>query len=463
MAAAGRAGQHRGDFVPVKLRTAALAGILALAPVAAAAQSLPSPFISDQATLFRSDVAGVRPAPDAGEEGTRLGSLKLTASLGATAAYDSNILNLPNLADVPALAPLVAGTGLDLPLDDAVFQLDPKVSLSSDWGRHALQLSANGRIDRYANNGFNDYETWAVTARGRLDIGASTELHADAAVGRDVEARGLSGLFFLFGDPISFREDRVGLGLRTERGALRASLSGGWLQRRYDDFQLLGAAPIALDYRDIEIWSVAPQLGLRVSPGLDVFVRGNIGFTRSLRSAAQLAAVGASNRDADGYAIEAGVRGEITALVVVEIAAGWQKRDFAGQSFADYDGITYDATLDWYPTPLISLRLRSRQDFENSGIAVVPGIRLRDTSAQLYYEATRALLVSAGVAWQNRDYRGAAITTDTWEISARAEYRLNRHLSGALFVRYRDRTSNDRTILPAFSGTIVGVALETRL
>ncbi len=430
-------------------RNLLVAAALVLAPVAAAAQSLPSPFISDQAVLFRSDVAGVRAAPDAGQEGTRLGSFRLDASLGATAAYDSNILNLPEIG-VPAL-------------DDVVVQIDPRARLASDWGRHALQLTARGRIERYVDNDFSNYETWAVGARGRLDIGSTTELHADAAVAREVEARGVSGLQFLFGDPISFREDRIGAGITTQRGDLRASLSGGWLQRRYDDFRRLGGPTLSLDFREIEIWSVTPQLGYRVRPGLDLFVRGTAGFTRSLQSPAVLAAAGAIGRDADGYAVEAGVRGELTSLVVVEIAAGWQKRDFAAAGFADYAGVTYDATLDWYPTPLISLRLRSRQDFENSGIAAVPGILLRDTSLQAYYEVTRQWLVSAGVAWQNRGYRATPITTDTWEISGRAEYRFNRHLSGALFVRYRDRSSNDVTLLPAFSGTIVGLSLETRL
>lgn len=430
-------------------RNLLVAAALALAPLPVAAQSLPSPFISDQAVLFRSDVAGVRAAPDAGQEGARFGSFRLDASLGATAAYDSNILNLPDIG--------VAA------LDDVVLQVDPRARLASDWGRHALQLTARARIDRFVDNDFSNYETWAVGARGRLDIGGSTEFHADAAIARDIEARGVSGPAFLLGDPIGFRENRLGAGVTSERGDLRASLSGGWLQRRYDDFRFLGGATLPLDFRDIEIWSVTPQLGYRVRPGLDLFVRGTAGFTRSLQSLAALAAAGASSRDADGYAVEAGVRGELTSLVVVEIAAGWQKRDFAAAGFADYAGVTYDATIDWYPTPLISLRLRSRQDFENSGIAAVPGILLRDTALQLYYEATRQWLVSAGVAWQNRGYRATPISTDTWEISGRAEYRFNRHLSGALFVRYRDRSSNDAALLPAFSGAIVGVALETRL
>lgn len=447
-------------------------GLLPAAGVSAArAQSLPSPFISDQVALFRSDVAGARPAPDADREGTRLGSLRLNARLNTAVAYDSNILNLPDLrgSDVPV--PGAPGVTLgdlaalaDLPLDDVVFEVAPRVDLTSDWQRHAVQLTAGGQIERFADNAaLGNYETWNVGLRTRFDLGATTELALDGAVAQDVEARGVSGLLFAAGDPIGFREDRVGAGLATRGGRWSARVAGGWLQRHYDDFQFLTLVPVPLDFRDIELWSVNGSLGYQLRPGLDLFVRGAAGFTRSLADDARLTALGAVRRDADGYAVTAGLRGELTPLLIAEVAAGWQRRDFAIASFADYDGLTYDAKLDWYPTPLISLRLRTRQDFENSGLPGVPGILLRDTSATLYYEATRRLLLSTGVDWQYRQYRATPLATDSYEFSGRAELRLNRRFSAALFVRHRRRSSNDSSVLPSYAGTIIGAALTTRL
>lgn len=442
----------------MSIRLATLLAALGLA-TPAAGQSVPSPFPSDVASLFRDDVAGTRPPFDADREGLALGNFRLRGDLGLTAAYDSNILNLPDITLPPELDGLV-----DIPLDDAVFLIDPKVRLDSRWQRHAFGVAASGRIARYADHGdFNDFETWNVAVRGRIDIGDATEIHADGATGREVEARGASGLVFVLGDPLSYREDHVGVGVSTRQGNVSASLSGGWLRRRYDPFRPLDGQSVPLDFRNIRVWSLTPQLGYALGPDLDLFVRGNLGFTRSLPSPERLEDLGIATRDADGYSVLAGVRGAITPLLVAEIAAGWQKRDFAAGSFADFDGLAYTATLDWYPTPLLSFRLRSRQDFENSGIPDVPGILARTTALTAYYEVTRALLVSGDIDWQYREYRATPVTTDSWALTARAEYRFSRHFSGALFVRYRDRSSNDSALLPPYQGTMVGLAFESRL
>lgn len=460
------------------IRAAAIAAMLAgagLSPAAwigaAQAQSLPSPFIADQAALFRSDVAGMRQPPDANDEGTRLGSLRLRASLDAAIAYDSNFLNTPVAADLDVPLPDASDLSLAYLLDpdglrrgDALVQLTPRVSLASDWARHALQVNASGQIDRFfANAALGNYETWDVGARARFDIGPESEIALDGAIASDVEARGVSGLFFTAGEPIAFRDVRAGVGFATRRGPWALRLSGGWLQRRYDDFQLLTVIPIPLDFRDVEQWSVTANLGHRLRPGLDLFVRGNASFSRGLASDARLVQTGAVRRDAEGYAVSGGIRGELTPLLLAEIAAGWQRRSFSDLRLADYDGFTYDARLDWFPTPLISLRLRTLQEFENSGLSNVPGILLRDTNATVFYELTRALQVQAGVSWQYRQYRGAFIATDSYDLQARAEYRLNRRLSAGLFVRHRRRTSNDDLVLAPYDGTIVGVAISTRL
>ena len=425
------------------------------------AQSVPSPFPTDDRLFFRDDVAGNRVAVDADREGVDLGNFLAKAEVEASVLYDSNILNLPNGAS----APLEVTELANLPLDDAVFVIDPRVSLSSRWQRHALDLSAQGRISRYADNGsFNNLETWKVAGRGRLDIGDASALFVDGAIGRDVEQRGASGVFFAFGDPITYREDRIGLGVSTQLGDIAASLSGGYLQRRYDPFEPLARAPISLEFRNIETWSVTPQLGYAIGPDTNLFVRGNVSFTRSLLDRDALAALGAANRDADGYFVIAGIRTSITPLLIVEAGAGWQKRDFADTgAAADFDGFAYTATLDWYPNPLFSLRLSSKQDFENSGLPDVPGILARDTALRAYFELSRQILLSADVDWTYREYRATPLSTDTWSIGARAEYRFNRHFSTLFFVRHRERTSNDSLVLPGYSGTIVGIAVESRL
>ncbi len=428
------------------LRTGGLAGLVAaLMPAAATAQSVPSPFPSDLVTLFRDDVAGTRIQPDAGENGIDLATFRLRGAIGLTGAYDSNVLNL-------------AGNGPG----DFQLALRPSLGLASRWQRHAIGIAADANIVRHADVTINNNESWRVAATGRIDAGADSQLHLDGEIARGIDPRGAGGVLLPTGEPIAWRQDRIGAGVGTRIGDLGLSLAGGWLQRRYDPVLLAGGGAVRQDFRDVDVWSLTPRIGWQVSPRLDVFVRGQAGFTRSRLGDAALAPLGTFSRDADGYVVTAGVRGEITPLLIAEVAIGWQSRDFRVAAARDYNGITWNVTVDWYPTPLVSARLTARQDFENSGLPTVPGVLSRDLGLRLYYEVTRAVLASVELDWQNQNYREIGIATDTVIATARAEYRLNRHLSAALFVRHRTRGTND-PLVGAFAATVVGIGLETRL
>jgi hypothetical protein len=438
--------RSRRGFDQVKTHLLLGGALLAMAsPQLASAQSVPSPFPSDLVVLFRDDVAGTRELPDAGEAGIDLATFRLRGGLGVTGAYDSNVLNLAG-----------AGPG------DFQLALRPSLGLASRWQQHAIGVYADANIVRHADITINNSESWRVGANGRLDAGVDTKLYFDGEAARGVDQRGAGGVLFPIAEPNAWRQDRIGAGIGTRFGDLNLSLAGGWLQRRYDAVAITGVGALRQDFRDVDTWSVTPRIGWQVSPRFDVFVRGQAGFTRSRLDDAALAALGTASRDADGYVVTAGVRGEITPLLIAEVAAGWQKRDFRVAAARDYDGITWNVTVDWYPTPLISARLTARQDFENSGLPTVPGILSRDVGLRLYYEVTRAVLASVELDWQNQRYRELGITTDTVIATARAEYRVNRHLSAALFIRHRGRGTND-PLVGSFAGTVVGLGLETRL
>lgn len=420
---------------------ALLALTLALAPAKLAAQAIPSPFASDQAEFYRSDVAGNRVLPEYDSAGIASGSFRLRGALRVTGAYDSNVLNLAGNAR-----------------DDAVAVIEPSLALRSEGSRHSFSISGNARLLRFPTIASEDTDSWRVGARGGLDLGNTTLIDADFAAERQYEQRGAGGLLFPTGSPVLYRQVRGGLGISHSFGPLNVSLSGGGLSRRYEDirFPLLG--DVDQSFRDINIFTIAPQVGYAVSPAFNIFTRADINFTRS-----QNVSAGAVSRDADGVLILAGVRGEISPLLIGEIAAGYQRRSYADPTIRGFSGPTFAVKLDWYPTPLISFRLTSRQYFENSGINSVPGILSLDSSLKGYYEALRNLLLSVEVGYTYDRYRELGINTGYVVGALRTEYRFNRYLSGAVIARYRNRGSSDPIRVGRYDGEYIGIALEGRV
>jgi hypothetical protein len=417
----------------------ALAAAAGLA-TGAAAQSIPSPFPSDQVVLFRPDVAGTREQPGQQTDGLPLGGFALHPALRVIALLDSNPLNLADGGDTEGFA-----------------SLEPELFLRSGWSRHALALGGDARLVRFADLSSENSDSWRLSGSGRLDLAGGATAVAQVQGARAIEPRGAGGTNLPDSDPVVYRELRTSLGVEGPDGPLGLSIAAGAIWRRYDDIQLQGGGTQDQSFRDVRILSVTPRVGFAMGPQLALFASGTASFTRGLSEG------GSQSRDADGLVLLAGVRGEITPLLVGEVAGGWQRRTYRSPEVRDYDGPELKATLDWYPTPLVSLRLSTAQSFENSGIPSVPGILSRETAVRLYYEVTRQILVSGEVGHVRDRYREIDVTATSLRAAIRGEVRLNRNLVAALIVRLRDRQTSDSDIVGPYSGQTFGLAVEGRL
>ncbi|MGL6043687.1 MAG: outer membrane beta-barrel protein, partial [Sandaracinobacteroides sp.] len=138
------------------------AGALASVATAdtAAAQSLPSPFVSGEG-LLRADVAGNRAIPGYAASGLALGGFTVQPELALRAALDSNVLNLSENG-----------------LDDAVLLIEPRLKLKATPGRHRFDLVADARVARFADLTGENSETFGVSANAQLEVSAAASLSA---------------------------------------------------------------------------------------------------------------------------------------------------------------------------------------------------------------------------------------------------------------------------------------------
>lgn len=153
----------RGGF-DVRLHpalTAFAASLIALAPFQALAQE-PNHNVSVRD----------RPRPEYDPLGLRFGGFDLNASL------DLGVTSTDNL--------FASETGEQ---DDVYYAVSPRVRLSSHWSRHALSVAAGYTHLAFSDHSNQDSDTGFVSANGRLDVGARTQINAAARYASDVELR----------------------------------------------------------------------------------------------------------------------------------------------------------------------------------------------------------------------------------------------------------------------------------
>lgn len=425
----------RGEVeVFARIAVAITLTILARQPVQA--QTAQPLFPSETAPLFRPDAAGTRAEPAYDPIGIASGSFRILPKVELGAVTNSNIFSQDGGAD-----------------GEAYFVAQPALRIVSDWGRHGFELDADARIRRFASLESENSEEFAVGANGRYDLDYASAIFTRIGYSRRIEPRGAGGPANANAEPSAYSELGSSLGASKEFGPLRLRASISATRRRYDDIRLVAGGEQDQSFRNSRAITVTPRIDYAVSPAAGLFVTGSYSAVKSLD------APSCCVRDATGGTILAGVRAELGRLVIGEVAAGWRTRSFERPQYRDFDGLTFDARIDWYPTELVSFRLSAGQDIENSGIASVAGIVTRNATLSAYYEPLRNLRVIGSLRYFNEKYRELHVETDSVGASLRADYSFNRNLTLGLRASVRDRGSSDPQTVSEFHGYELGASL----
>ena len=110
--------------------------------------------------------------------GARLGSFMFTPGVELIYEHNDNVFYLE-----------------ENEIDDSIFHIRPWANLVSDWNRHAFNVTAWADIANYSDFGSEDYEDWALSLDGRVDVrrdsylsyeGSTMRLHEDRRSPDDV-------------------------------------------------------------------------------------------------------------------------------------------------------------------------------------------------------------------------------------------------------------------------------------
>ncbi|MEE8339648.1 MAG: outer membrane beta-barrel protein [Xanthomonadales bacterium] len=222
----------------------AMSGVLL--PAVAVAQQYYDPGLL-QRTVDRKPV-------DFQSAGIRLGSFALKTGAELALEHNDNIFYLDNLK-----------------ISDSIIHVRPWASLSSDWSRHELNLSAYADIGRYDDFGSEDYEDWVVNLDGRIDVKRGSffnyqasymQLHEDRSSPDDV-----GGIA-----PTEFTFSGFGAGYSHTFNRVTAALDFKTVDTDFDNNVRLDGTILDNQDRDRTRNALELRLAYELSPQRSVFV-----------------------------------------------------------------------------------------------------------------------------------------------------------------------------------------------
>jgi hypothetical protein len=389
--------------------------------------------------LDRGDVAGARTEPAFQSKGLHVGPVFARPSISVLGNYQSNVFNRP---DARA---------------DAGASIVPRLAMESDLARHEFALTATGRVRRFVRHKTENSEEYDLVAKGRFDLAQRQTFSASLNYAREIEPRSSAGSAQDAAEPVSFRSFAAKLGARLELGALRFVPEAEYRRADYSPLDLAGGGKEGQAFRDTRTAEARVAIEYDLSGLLSGFAAASASHTDAVHGAVD------AQRDSRGRSVLIGLRGEITPVIHGELGIGYQSRNYRSPRFRDFEGPTFRADLQWYATPLLTLRVQARQAFENSGNPQVAGILSNKVTVSAYYDPLRRLRLSVSASVDFRKYREVDARARRRSVLAQAQYLIGPGLSVGAYAALLRQDVRGQAIVNEFTSVSAGFGMTFAL
>jgi hypothetical protein len=349
------------------------------------------------------DTVGARSRPEVETSGARVGALLISPSFGIEADASDNVY-----------------ARSDVKRGDVAASLLPALAVRTQWSRHAIGLSAEGAVKRFARLKTENVETYAAHLDGRLDISADTRISGEVGAARRIEARGTSGDTLFGSAPIAFTVLTGSGEIEQTFARAKVTLGGRYERYRYDDREL-GGAVIDLSPRDYEALSGTLRAAIGIGPGVAAFTSLTYNRNRYTNPPP------GPSRDSNGLTALAGLAFGLNRLLQGEFGVGWVRQNFNAAEFPRISGLAYFAQLKWSPTRLTTLRLSGGRTFQRSPIVGIAGIQQHEVMLSTEHELLRSLILRPAVRYVVADF----------QVPSGAQARQERYFTGSFAVGWR--------------------------
>jgi hypothetical protein len=353
-----------------------------------------------------------RPRPDFDPTPIPFESFNLYPSIDFSEAYNNNIFAQPRHTNT-----------------DAITAVDPAVSMLSDWGRHALNITANGDINYYAVDNRQNFNSATVQADGRYDIAERTWFAGTAGYQRVTELRGnpdtpatqqgASQYNLYTGTAEAYR----GVGLLTTKLDYSANAY------EYVPIELIGGGSASQSNRDRTENNVQGEVAYEYTENMKPYVR--VGYNSRDYTTSGM-------RSSNGYNFDVGARTDLGGMITAQGYVGYMKQSYYNfLTGKNPDGIDYGADVLWNITALTSLEGKASHSIEESTLTGGSSYTVDGGSVTLAHELRRDLVLESTVAYNSIDYNGLSQHEDYYYINGGARYFINRNIHTDLTYGYQ--------------------------
>ncbi|WGF88904.1 outer membrane beta-barrel protein [Marinivivus vitaminiproducens] len=356
-----------------------------------------------------------RDRPDYDPLGIRTGGFLLTPSITVEELYDSNVF-----ADD------------DDEEDDFATIVSPRLSLESQFSRHALNFSAGADGAAYYSTDENNYIDAFGQASGQLDVGRANSLSGSVRVARGHQDRDDSDIET---SELADQNDEDVTVFYT------ANTNVFWRQQFNRLYYRVGASALRRDYEDGEDadrdrieYSPTVEVGYSISPRFDVFTRGVYRMMRYDQSEQE-------DREFDGYQLLVGSNIDLTSLIFGTVYVGYEQANFDGDTYDDIDGVSFGGGLTYNVTRLTSVTLSGQRQVQPTQRTESGGNQETTADLRVDHELLRNVILNGRVGWEQDDFEDT--TDDTYRAGAGVSYLINRNFRLSLDYTFSTRDSDE--------------------
>jgi len=294
-----------------------------------------------------------------------------------------------------------------------VVEIEPALSLRTDWTRHALSVDLRGRHTAYDGN-FDRLEGFLdANVSGRLDIYSRTSLTLSAGYGVKEDSGSVDYSTSADAD-LTHRFNRLAVSLR-----------GGYDRYNYDENRSGVSSTVDTNVSDYAQIGGGVRVSYDVSPLTSLFAEAD--FNR--RNHRQRVDANGYLRGSKGYSAVAGVRMSNGSKLTGELSGGYRLQKPDDPALVDVKGVSVDASLDWQASALTRLSLNANTSLGETTLAGSAGYVSRSAGVALEHQLGRKIVLNAGLTYTRNEFAGTSLVEQTYEATAGLDYLLNRHLS----------------------------------
>lgn len=372
-----------------------------------------------QDDLLPGETVRDRARPELDNVGWPISAFRLRPSIDVSAVHDSNVYAVRNDE-----------------VSDWLAVISPRLQLTSDWVRHSLELTADGRIARYQDNVDENQEDVRLSGRLELDLTTQSRLGFSALTASEHEDRTSPDDARGF-EPTPVDRDRY-LAEYAFTGPRKFRLRLRGISETIDFHDVEGIDGIVNhDDRDRTEETAELRLAYEVNEGLDFVFLG-----RSDNRDYDLPATDPRpNRTSDGEVFGIGLNGTLTGKLFADVIVGKTRRDYQNESFAKIDTAWYSSRIIWNLSGLTSLTFDANRSVWESNIGGASGAIGTVYDLRIDHELLRNLLLYASGSTGTRDYLGIDREDDIERYGLGARYMANRNFQLELDLRKQSRDS----------------------